>query len=113
MNVGDKVRKGDVLADTSSTVEGQIALGQNIFVAFLSWSGSNYEDAIIISERLVKNSKFTSVYVEEFICIVRDTKLGPEITTRDIPNVGELKLKDLDEDGIIVVGAGCLRRVVG
>ena len=104
-NVGDKVKKGDILADTSSTVNGQISLGQNIFVAFLSWSGSNYEDAIIVSERLVKNSKFTSVYVEEFTCVVRDTKLGPEITTRDIPNVGELKLKDLDEDGIVRIGA--------
>jgi len=105
VNIGDKIKKGDVLADTSSTVSGQISIGQNIFVAFLSWSGSNYEDAIIVSERLVKNSKFTSVYVEEFICVVRDTKLGPEITTRDIPNIGELKLKDLDEDGIVRVGA--------
>ena len=105
VNVGDKIKKGDVLADTSSTVAGQISLGQNIFVAFLSWSGNTYEDAIIVSERLVKNSKFTSVYVEEFTCIVRDTKLGPEITTRDIPNVGELKLKDLDEDGIVRIGA--------
>jgi DNA-directed RNA polymerase subunit beta len=105
LNVGDKVKKGDVLADTSSTVGGQISIGQNIFVAFLSWSGSTYEDAIIVSERLVKKSKFTSVYVEEFTCVVRDTKLGPEITTRDIPNVGELKLKDLDEDGIVRVGA--------
>lgn len=105
VNVGDKVKKGDVLADTSSSVGGQISLGQNVFVAFLSWSGANYEDAIIISERLVKNSKFTSIYIEEFICTVRDTKLGPEITTRDIPNVGELKLKDLDEDGIVRIGA--------
>ena len=105
VNVGDKVKKGATLADTSSTVGGQISLGQNIFVAFLSWSGSNYEDAIIVSERLVKKSKFTSVYVEEFVCTVRDTKLGPEITTRDIPNVGELKLKDLDEDGIVRIGA--------
>lgn len=105
VNVGDKIKKGDVLADTSSTVAGQISLGQNIFVAFLSWSGSTYEDAIVVSERLVKKSKFTSVYVEEFTCIVRDTKLGPEITTRDIPNVGELKLKDLDEDGIVRIGA--------
>ncbi|MEK7569605.1 MAG: DNA-directed RNA polymerase subunit beta [Patescibacteria group bacterium] len=103
--VGQKVKKGDILADTSSTVAGQISLGQNIFVAFLSWSGSNYEDAIIISERLVKKSVFTSIYVEEFIATVRDTKLGPEITTRDIPNVGELKLKDLDEDGIVRIGA--------
>ncbi|MFA6520597.1 MAG: DNA-directed RNA polymerase subunit beta [Candidatus Paceibacterota bacterium] len=105
VNVGDKIKKGDVLADTSSTVNGQISLGQNIFLAFLSWSGSTYEDAIIISERLVKQSKFTSVYVEEFTAVVRDTKLGPEITTRDIPNVGELKLKDLDEDGIVRIGA--------
>jgi len=105
VNVGDKIKKGDVLADTSSTVNGQISIGQNIFVAFLSWAGSTYEDAIVISERLVKKSKFTSVYVEEFICAVRDTKLGPEITTRDIPNVGELRLKDLDEDGIVRIGA--------
>ncbi len=105
VDVGQKVKKGDVLADTTSTVGGQISIGQNVFVAFLSWSGSNYEDAIIISERLVKKSKFTSIYVEEFICTVRDTKLGPEITTRDIPNVGELKLKDLDEDGIVRIGA--------
>ncbi len=105
VNVGDKVKKGQVLSDTSSTVGGQISIGQNIFVAFLSWSGSTYEDAIIVSERLVKKSKFTSVYVEEFICVVRDTKLGPEITTRDIPNVGELKLKDLDEDGVVRIGA--------
>jgi len=105
VSIGEKVKKGSILADTSSTVGGQVSLGQNIFVAFLSWSGANYEDAIVISERLVKNNKFTSIYVEEFICTVRDTKLGPEITTRDIPNVGELKLKDLDEDGIVRVGA--------
>ncbi len=105
VNIGDKVKKGDVLADTTSTVNGQVSIGQNILVAFLSWSGSNYEDAIILSERLVKQSKFTSVYVEEFIAVVRDTKLGPEVTTRDIPNVGELKLKDLDEDGVVRIGA--------
>ena len=105
VSVGDKVKKGDVLADASTTDHGQIALGQNVLVGFMSWGGANYEDAIILSERLVRNSKFTSVYVSEFICNVRDTKLGPEITTRDIPNVGENKLKDLDEDGIIVVGA--------
>ncbi len=105
VNVGQKVKKGEILADTTSTVNGQISLGQNVFVAFLSWSGSNYEDAIIISDRLVKKSKFTSIYVEEFVCVVRDTKLGPEVTTRDIPNVGELKLKDLDEDGIVRIGA--------
>ncbi len=105
VSIGDKIKKGQVLADTSTTDHGQIALGQNVLTAFMSWGGANYEDAIIISERLVKTSKFTSIYVTEFVCNVRDTKLGPEITTRDIPNVGENKLKDLDEDGIIVVGA--------
>ena len=105
VNLGDKVKKGDVLADTSTSDNGQIALGQNVCVAFMCWNGNNYEDAIILSERLVKNSKFTSIYIEEYVCAVRDTKLGPEVTTRDIPNVGEAKLKDLDEDGIIRVGA--------
>ncbi|MCX6753873.1 MAG: DNA-directed RNA polymerase subunit beta [Candidatus Nomurabacteria bacterium] len=105
VSLGDKVKKGEILADTSTTDHGQIALGQNVLIAFMSWGGANYEDAIILSEKLVKQSKFTSIYVTEFICNVRDTKLGPEITTRDIPNVGENKLKDLDEDGIIVVGA--------
>ncbi len=105
VNIGDKVKVGDILADTSSSVDGQISIGQNINVAFLSWSGSTYEDAIVVSERLVKKSKFTSIYLEEFVCVVRDTKLGPEITTRDIPNVGELKLKDLDEDGVVRIGA--------
>ncbi|NCU28902.1 MAG: DNA-directed RNA polymerase subunit beta, partial [Candidatus Moranbacteria bacterium] len=105
VSLGDKVKKGDILADTSTTVGGQTAIGQNVLIGFMSWAGANYEDAIILSERLVKDSKFTSIYVTEFVCNVRDTKLGPEITTRDIPNVGENKLKDLDEDGIIVVGA--------
>ncbi len=105
VSLGEKVKKGQVLADASTTSHGQIALGQNALIAFMSWGGANYEDAIILSERLVKESKFTSIYVTEFVCNVRDTKLGPEITTRDIPNVGENKLKDLDEDGIIVVGA--------
>ncbi len=105
VNLNQKVKKGDVMADTSTSDRGQIALGQNALVAFMSWGGSNYEDAIILSERLVKKSKFTSIHIEEFTCIVRDTKLGPEITTRDIPNVGELKLKDLDEDGVVRIGA--------
>lgn len=105
VNVGDKVKRGTVLADTSSSDGGQMALGQNILIAFMSWSGSNYEDAIIISERLVKDSRFTSVHIEEFVVNVRDTKLGPEITTHDIPNVGESKLKNLDEDGVIRIGA--------
>lgn len=105
VSVDQKVKKGDLLADSSTTDRGQIALGQNMLVAFMSWNGANYEDAIILSERLIKNSKFTSIYIAEYTSIVRDTKLGPEITTRDIPNVGEARLKDLDEDGIIRVGA--------
>lgn len=102
---GQKVKKGDLLADTSSSVSGQAAVGQNALVAFMTWNGYNYEDAIVISERLIKDSKFTSIYIEEFEINVRDTKLGPEITTHDIPNVGEARLKNLDEDGIVRVGA--------
>jgi DNA-directed RNA polymerase subunit beta len=105
VSVGDRVKKGELLADTSSSDKGQTAIGQNILIAFMSWSGSNYEDAIILSERLVKDSKFTSIHIEEFVVNVRDTKLGPEVTTHDIPNVGEAKLKNLDEDGIVRVGA--------
>lgn len=105
VSLGQKVAKGGVLADISTSDQGQIALGQNVLVAFMSWEGSNYEDAIIISERLVKKSVFSSIHVEEFSVNVRDTKLGPEVTTHDIPNVGEAKLKNLDEDGIIRVGA--------
>ncbi len=105
VSVGEKVKKGQLLADSFSTDQGQAALGQNIRVAFMSWSGSNYEDAIIISERLVKNSRFTSIHVDEFSVSVRDTKLGPEVTTHDIPNVGETKLRNLDEDGVIRIGA--------
>jgi DNA-directed RNA polymerase subunit beta len=103
--LGDKVKKGDVLADNSSTDQGQLALGQNVRVAFMSWNGANYEDAIIISERLVEEAKFTTVHIEDFECVVRDTKLGPETTTHDIPNVGELRLKNLDEEGVIRIGA--------
>jgi len=105
VDMGQKVKKGDVLADVTSSDNGQIAIGQNCLVAFMSWSGSNYEDAIILSERLVKDSKFTSIHVEEFAEDVRDTKLGAEITTHDIPNVSESKLKNLDEEGIIRIGA--------
>ena len=105
VNVGEKVKRGDILADTSSSDNGQIALGQNIFVAFMSWSGANYEDAIILSERLVRDNKFTSIHIEEFVINVRDTKLGPEVTTPDIPNVSENKLKNLDEDGVVRIGA--------
>ena len=105
ISLGQTVKRGEVLADTSSSDRGQMALGQNILIAFMSWSGSNYEDAIIISERLVKDSRFTSVHIEEFTVNVRDTKLGPEITTHDIPNIGEAKLKNLDEDGVVRIGA--------
>jgi DNA-directed RNA polymerase subunit beta len=102
---GQKVKKGDLLADISSSDNGQISLGQNVLVAFMSWSGANFEDALIISEKLIRKSKFTSIHIEEFVVYVRDTKLGPEVTTCDIPNVGEAKLKNLDEDGIIRLGA--------
>jgi len=105
VSLGQKVKKGQLLADTSSTDNGQIAVGQNALVAFMSWNGANYEDAIIISERLVKQSKFSTIHIEEFECAVRDTKLGPEVTTPDIPNVSELKLRNLDESGIIRIGA--------
>jgi DNA-directed RNA polymerase subunit beta len=102
---GAAVKKGDVLADSSSTENGELALGQNIRVAFLSWFGANYEDAIIISEKLLKEDRYTSIHIEDFTCDVRDTKLGPEVTTPDIPNVGEEKLKNLDEDGVVRIGA--------
>ena len=105
VSVDEKVKKNSVLADTSTSENGQLALGQNIKVAFMTWFGANYEDAIIISEKLVKDSKFTSVHIEEFSVNVRETKLGPEITTHDIPNVSEFKLKNLDEDGIVRIGA--------
>lgn len=102
---GQKVKNGDILADNSSTESGELALGKNILVAYLSWSGSNYEDAIIISEKLLKDDRYTSIHIEDFTVDVRDTKLGEEITTPDIPNVGEEKLKNLDEDGVVYVGA--------
>jgi len=105
VSIGDKIKKGEVLADTSSSDGGQLALGQNVRVAFMSWAGNNYEDAIIISERLAKEAVLSSIHVDEYVCIVRDTKLGPEVTTHDIPNVSEFKLRNLDEDGIIRVGA--------
>ncbi len=105
VTVGAKVKRGELLADTSSTDKGQIAVGQNALVAFMSWSGANYEDAIIISERLVKESKFATIHIDEHEVSVRDTKLGPEVTTPDIPNVSEIKLRNLDENGIIRIGA--------
>lgn len=105
VSVGEKVKKGDVIADASTTSNGQVALGHNVRVAFMSWNGANFEDAIILSERLVRDSKFSSIHIEEFVCNVRDTKLGVEVTTHDIPNVSEIKLKNLDEEGIIRIGA--------
>ncbi|OGZ96354.1 MAG: DNA-directed RNA polymerase subunit beta [Candidatus Sungbacteria bacterium RIFCSPLOWO2_02_FULL_54_10] len=102
---GQKVKKGDVLADSSSTELGHLALGQNILVGFVSWFGANYEDAIILSEKLLKEDRYTSIHIEDFTCDVRDTKLGVEVTTPDIPNVGEERLKNLDEDGVVRIGA--------
>lgn len=102
---GDKVKKGQALADGAATQNGNLALGQNLLVAFISWGGANFEDAIIISERLVKDDRFTSIHIEDYSIDVRDTKLGPEITTPDIPNISEEKLKNLDEEGIIRIGA--------
>src|SRR5207237_288514 len=96
---------GDVIADSSSTENGELALGRNILVAFMSWEGGNFEDAILVSERLVREDVFTSIHIEKHETEARDTKLGPEEITRDIPNVGEESLRDLDERGIIYVGA--------
>ncbi len=102
---GDRVEAGTVLADSSSTQNGELALGQNVLVAYMSWEGGNYEDAILVSERLVENGKYTSVHIEKHEIEARETKLGPEEITRDIPNVGEDALRHLDEDGIIRIGA--------
>ena len=105
VDVGDRVKKGDVLADGPATCDGEIALGKNILMGFVTWEGYNYEDAILLNERMVKEDVFTSIHIEEYETEARDTKLGPEEITRDIPNVGEDALKDLDERGIIRVGA--------
>ena len=102
---GDRVKAGDPLADSSSTQNGELALGQNLIVAFMSWEGYNYEDAIIISENLVRDDRYTSIHIEKYEVEARETKLGPEEITRDIPNVGEESLRDLDETGIIRIGA--------
>ena len=102
---GEKVKAGDVIADGPSTQNGEMALGKNVLIAFATWEGYNYEDAVLISERLVKEDVYTSIHIEEYDCECRDTKLGPEEITRDIPNVGDDGLKDLDENGIIRIGA--------
>ena len=105
VKVGDKAKAGDVLADGPGTDAGELALGQNVLVAFMPWGGYNFEDSILISERMIKEDTFTSIHIEEFECVARDTKLGKEEITRDIPNVGEEALKDLDQSGIIRIGA--------
>ena len=105
VKVGDTVRKGDILADGPSTEDGELALGRNVLVAFMPWNGYNFEDSILISERVVRDDVFTSIHIEEYEVMARDTKLGQEEITRDIPNVGEESLKNLDEAGIVYVGA--------
>jgi DNA-directed RNA polymerase subunit beta len=105
VDVGQRVAGEEAIADSSSTDAGELALGRNVLVAFMSWEGGNYEDAIVISERLVKDDLFTSIHIEKHEIEARDTKLGPEEITRDIPNVGEESLKDLDEEGIVYIGA--------
>ncbi len=105
VKVGDVVKSGDIIADGPSTELGELALGRNVLVAFMPWNGYNYEDSILISERIVKEDVFTSIHIEEFEVMARDTKLGPEDITRDIPNVGEEALRNLDEAGIVYIGA--------
>ncbi len=105
VKVGDKVKRGEIIADGPSTQWGELALGQNVLVAFMPWGGYNFEDSILISEKLVKEDRYTSIHVEEFECVARDTKLGKEEITDDIPNLGEDALSDLDESGIIRIGA--------
>ena len=105
VKVGDVVRSGDIIADGPSTELGELALGKNVLVAFMPWNGYNYEDSILISERIVKDDVFTSIHIEEFEVTARDTRLGPEDITRDIPNVGEEALRNLDEAGIVYIGA--------
>jgi DNA-directed RNA polymerase subunit beta len=105
VSTGDIVKPGDVLADGPSCDMGELALGQNVLVAFMPWQGYNFEDSILVSERIAKDDVFTSIHIEEFECVARDTKLGKEEITRDIPNVGEEALKDLDDSGIVRIGA--------
>jgi len=105
VKVGDLVKKGDVIVDGPSTEDGELALGRNVLVAFMPWNGYNYEDSILLNEKIVKEDVFTSIHIEEFEVMARDTKLGPEDITRDIPNVGEEALRNLDEAGIVYIGA--------
>ena len=105
VNKGEHVKKGQVIADGPCTQDGELALGRNVLVAFMPWNGYNFEDAILISERIVKDDVFTSIHIDEFEVGARDTKLGPEEITRDIPNLGDEALKNLGPDGVIRVGA--------
>jgi len=102
---GQRVEKGDVLTDGSACDGGELALGQNLLVAFMPWEGGNYEDAILLSEKLVHNDKYTSIHIEDYTIDVRDTKLGAEVVTADIPNISEEKLKNLDAEGVVRIGA--------
>ena len=105
VKAGDVIARGDVLADGPSTDLGELALGQNLLVAFMPWNGYNFEDSILISERVVHDDRFTTIHIEELTCVARDTKLGPEEITADIPNVGDVALAKLDEAGIAFIGA--------
>ena len=105
VEIGDAVKSGDILADGPSTDNGELALGRNVLIGFMPWEGYNYEDAVLISERLVRDYVYTSIHITEYECEARDTKLGPEEITREIPNVGDDALKDLDEEGVIRIGA--------
>ena len=102
---GDVIARGDVLADGPSTDMGELALGQNMLIAFMPWNGYNFEDSILISERVVQEDRFTTIHIEELNCVARDTKLGPEEISADIPNVSEGLLSKLDESGVVYVGA--------
>ncbi len=105
INKGDLIKKGQIIADGAATEQGELALGQNMLVAYMAWDGGNYEDAVLISEKIVKNDNYTSINIEDYSIDIRDTKLGPEVVTRDIPNISEEKLKDLDREGVIHIGA--------
>ena len=105
VKIGDQIKKGDIIADGPATKLGELALGKNVTVAFMPWLGYNFEDSILISERCVTDDVFTSVHIEEYELMARDTKLGTEEITRDIPNISEESLRNLDESGIVYIGA--------
>jgi DNA-directed RNA polymerase subunit beta len=105
VQVGDVIARGDVLADGPSTDIGELALGQNMLIAFMPWNGYNFEDSILLSERVVEEDRYTTIHIEELTCVARDTKLGPEEISADIPNVSEQALNRLDESGVVYIGA--------